>query len=93
MNITKKILANELVNNTGLPERFYKSKKELLEFFEYDNNKKTWNMDTDKVKSIGKIKKDISSLIDNDHMDNILYDLNNLGIHPLPYIMNSILLK
>jgi hypothetical protein len=50
-------------------------------------------MDTDKVKSIGKIKKDISPLIDNDHMDNILYDLNNLGIHPLPYIMNSILLK
>jgi hypothetical protein len=30
MNINKKILANELVNNTGLPERFYKSKKELL---------------------------------------------------------------
>jgi hypothetical protein len=93
MDINIKLLANELTNNTGLPERFDKTKKELLDFFEYDNINKIWNVDTDKVKSIGEIRKDISPLIDSDHMNNILYDLNNLGIHPLSYFINSILIK
>jgi hypothetical protein len=93
MDINIKLLAKELISDTDLPERFNNTKKELLDFFEYDNIKKIWNIDTDKVKSIGEIRKDISPLIDSDHMDNILYDLNNLGIHPLSYIMNSILIK
>ena len=93
MNINKKILVNEFIHGYDLPKKFSDSKKELLNFFDYDNINQTWNLATDKTKNIGEIRKDISTLIDNKSMDDILYDLHNLGIHPLSYIMNSILIK
>ena len=90
-----KTIAHDILNDTGLSDRLSKSKKELLEYFDYDPSKQEWNLDTTRTqeliaKSNNKLIKDINMIVGKKDMDTILYDLGVLGIHPLTYIMNEI---